>query len=170
MTSARVALLACACACVLACGGSPFRGGYAQPEAPLPGSQTLARFLPGHCEDASHAEHAPRFTSVDLVQTQTGRTVLLEHRQGHELLVALNHHDTGADWVFEVLVNATRVRRWDIPRSLRRTGMLEVGRVLTLKAHGEGFEAGLASSHLTCTLVPKGSSVAGEAPALLSIH
>ena len=170
MTPARVALLACACAWGLACGGSPFRGGYARPEAPLPGSQTLARFLPGHCEDPSHAEHAPHFASVDLVQTQTGRTVLLEHRQGHELLVALNRHDTGTNWVFEVLVNGSRVRRWYIPRSLRRTGTLEVGRVLTLETHGEGFKAGLASVRLTCTLVPKGSSVAGDAPTLLSLH
>lgn len=170
MSPMRSALLACCCACAVACGGSPFRGGYARPEAPLPGSQTLARFLPGHCEDPSHAEHAAHFATIDLVQTETGRMVLLEHRQGHELLVVENYHDAGADWVFEVLVNGARVRRWHIPRSLHRTGRLDVGRVLTLEAHGDRFDAGLASIHLTCTLVPKGSSVAGEPPALLSAH
>jgi hypothetical protein len=136
----------------------------------VPGNQTLARFLPGHCEDPSHAEHAPHFTSVELVQTETGRMLLLEHRQGHELLVVENYHDAAADWVFEVLVNGERVRRWHIPRSLLRTGTLDVGRVLTLEEHGTRFDAGLASSHLTCTLVPKGSSVAAEPPALLSAH
>lgn len=146
------------CACCVACS-PPFRGGYARPEAPLVGSKTLARFLPGHCEDRSHAEFTPHFSSVELVETETGRTLLLEHRHGHELLVAENFHDEGSFWVFELIVAGERVRRWHIPRSPHASGTLEVGRLLTLEEHGGRFEAGLASTHLTCSLVPKGSSV-----------
>jgi hypothetical protein len=157
MSRARAALLACACS--VACSGSPFRGGYAQPETTLTGSKTLARLIPGHCEDPARDELTPRFTSVDLAETQTGRTVLLEHRQGHELLVVENFHEQGSSWVFELLVQGGRVRRWRIPRTANGSGTVEMGRLLTLVRHGDRFEAGLASSQLTCTLVPKGSSV-----------
>ena len=153
----RAALTLVACACSLACSGSPFRGGYARPEAPLRGSKMLATFIPGHCEDATRTEHTPRFSSVDLVETQTGRTLLLEHRQGYELLVAENFHDDGPFRIFELVVNGDHLRRWRIPRSSHGTGTLNVGRELTEVRHGERFEAGLASSHLTCSLVPKGS-------------
>jgi len=151
MKHAQAALIACAC--VLSCS-SHFRGGYARPEARLPGSKTLARFIPGHCEDATRAERTPRFSAVDVVETQTGRTVLLEHREGHELLVAENFREEGSYRVFEVIIEGERARRWRVPRS-HGTGTLEVGRLLSEVAHGERFEAGLASSHLTCTLVPK---------------
>ncbi len=64
-----LACLACSVASLtsVACGGSPFRGGYAVPDTPLPDAplsdtKTLARFIPGHCEDATHAEHTPRFS------------------------------------------------------------------------------------------------------------
>ncbi|MEI9936821.1 MAG: hypothetical protein WDO69_06335 [Pseudomonadota bacterium] len=157
---ASLACLACSLA-FIACG-SPFRGGYAVPEAPLPDTKTLARFIPGHCEDATHAEHAPRFSSIDLIETSTGRTLLLEHRQGHELLVAENFHDDGSFWVFEVVVPGQRVRRWRIPRSSLATGTLEVGRELTEVSHGERFQVGLASSHLTCTLVARRNERASE--------
>jgi len=149
--------LACLICCV-ACA-SPFRGGYATPDAPQTATKTLARYIPGYCEDAAHAEKVPRFTSVDLIETATGRTLLLEHRQGHELLVAENHHDEGSFWVFEVVVQGDRVRRWRIQRSAFGTGTLQVGRELTERTRGERFEAGLASSHLTCTLVAKDSAL-----------
>jgi len=152
------ALLLLAAACSAACA-APFRGGYARSEAPIPRSQTVARLIPGHCEDPSHAEHAPRFSAVDIVQTETGRTVLLEHRQGHELLVVENVRNDGAFWVFEVIVKGDHVRRFRIPRSPHGVGSLNVGRLLTLHAEGEHFEAGLASSHLTCSLVPKASNL-----------
>ena len=138
----------------LGCGGSPFRGGYATPESAVLGTKTLARFVPEHCEDAARAEHAPRFNSVELVENASGRPLLLEHRQGHELLVAENHYDQGAFRVFEVVVQG-RVRRWRIPLSSLGTGTFEVGRELTEVGHGERFEAGLASSHLTCRLSPQ---------------
>lgn len=138
-----------------ACGGSPFRGGYAVPEAPLPDTKTLAHFVPGHCEDVAHAEHTPRFSSIDLIETSTGRPLLLEHRQGHELLVVENVHDDGAFWVFEVVIQGRLVRRWRIPRSSLGTGTLQMGRELREVSHGERFETGLASSHLTCILLPK---------------
>ncbi|MET0792016.1 MAG: hypothetical protein ABW061_10890 [Polyangiaceae bacterium] len=160
MNRARAALLTGACA--LACSGSPFRGGYARAEAPLPGSKTLLSFIPGHCEDARHVEHAPRFTAIDLVETESGRIVLFEHRQGHDLLVAENFHDEGSFWVFELLVNGDHLRRWRIPRSPSGTGSLEVGRELTEITHGERFEAGLASSRASCSLVPKASALARE--------
>ena len=116
--------------------------------------------LAGATEDPAHEELTPRFASVDLLETTTGRTVLLEHRQGHELLVVENFHDEGGYRVFELVVNGSRVRRWHIPRSPELTGRLEVGRIISLTGTDERFEAGLASSHLSCSLVPKDSSIA----------
>lgn len=160
MSGPRVALLAGVCA--LACSGPVFRGGYARSEAPLRDGRTLLSFIPGHCEDARHVEHPPRFSAVDVVETGSGRIVLFEHREGHDLLVAENFHSEGSFWVFEVIVNGDHLRRWRIPRSPTGTGSLEVGRELTEVAHGERFEAGLASSRANCSLVPKASSFARE--------
>ncbi len=160
MRGSRAALLAGVCA--LACSGSPFRGGYARAEAPLQGSQLLSSFIPGHCEDASHVEHAPRFSTIDVVETESGRVLLLEHRQGHFVLVAENVHDEGSYWVFEVVVDGDHLRRWRIPRSPSGTGSLEVGRELNEAVHRERFQAGLASNRARCTLVPKASSFARE--------
>jgi len=140
---------------------APFRGGHAQPEWTMRDTKTLARFIPGHCEDRSHAEHSPRFGSVEVVETQTGRPLLLEHRQGHELLVAENVHDDGPFWVFELIVSGELLRRWRVPRGAGELGTLEVGRELTEVSRGEGFEAGLASRHLSCTLVPSAANLAG---------
>lgn len=141
---------------VTACS-TPFRGGYARPDAPLPNSRTLASYVPGHCEDPTRGELDPRFSSVDLVETQTGQLVLCEHRPGYELLVVENHHDEGAYRVFEIVVRGGPLRRFSIPRTPGAVGKLEVGRQISERALGEGFEAGLASSHLTCSLVPKRS-------------
>jgi hypothetical protein len=160
MSAARAALLAGVCA--IACSGSAFRGGYARSEAPLRGSKTLLSFIPGHCEDARHIEHPARFSGVDVVETESGRIVLFEHRQGHDLLVAENFHSDGSFWVFEVVVNGDHLRRWRIPRSPTGVGSLEVGRELSEFAHGERFEAGLASSRASCSLVPKASSRSRE--------
>ncbi|MEO6601899.1 MAG: hypothetical protein ABIQ16_18620 [Polyangiaceae bacterium] len=151
MSLPRAALLAGVCA--VACAGSPFRGGYARAEAHLPGSKTLRSFIPGHCEDARHVEHPPRFSAVDLVETDSGRIVLLEHRQGHDLLVVENLHSDGPFWVFEVLVDGDHLRRWRIPRSSTGTGSIEVGRELSHVARGEHFEAELASSRARCSLI-----------------
>jgi len=160
MTSPRAALSGLACLVwSIACAGSPFRGGYAMPDQPLPGTKTLARFIPGHCEDATHAEQTPRFTSIDVVETATGRVLLLEHRQGHELLVAENFHHDRSFWVFEVVFAGDHLRRWRIPKSAFGSGSLQVGRQLTEQRRGERFEAGLASIHLDCTLVAKGSAL-----------
>jgi len=148
------------CVCCLACSGSPFHGGYARPEGALPGDRKLASFVPRKCQDPTHAEHAARFSSVDLVQTQAGRSVLLEHRQGHALLVAENFHDEGAFRVFEVVVAGDHLRRWRIPRSGVDVGSVDVGRQLTEVRRGERFEAGLASSHLSCALVPQRAELA----------
>jgi hypothetical protein len=160
MSRPRAALLAGVCA--IACAGSPFRGGYARSEALLSGSKTLLSLIPGHCEDARHVEHPPRFSAVDVVETESGRIVLFEHRQGHDLLVAENFHSDGSFWVFEVLVDGDHLRRWRIPRSPTGTGSIEVGRELTEVAHGDRFEAGLASSRASCTLVPKASERSRE--------
>lgn len=160
MSGTRAVVLAGACA--LACSGSPFRGGYARAEGPLSGSKVLLSFIPGHCEDARHIEHAPRFSTVDVAETQSGRIVLFEHRQGHDLLVAENMRDEGSFWVFEVVLAGDHVRRWRIPRSPSGTGSLEVGRELAERSHGERFEAELASSRASCSLVPKASSFARE--------
>jgi len=160
MISPRAVLSGLAClACSMACAGSPFHGGYAMPDQPLPGTKTLARFIPGHCEDASHGEQLPRFTSVDVVETATGRILLLEHRQGHELLVVENFHHDRTFWVFEVKFASDHVRRWRIPRSAFGSGTLQVGRQLTEQRRGERFEAGLASTRLSCTLVAKASAL-----------
>jgi hypothetical protein len=143
----------------LSCAGSPLRGGYARRETPIYGGKLLASFIPGHCEDAAHVELLPRFSSVELLETETGRTLLLEHRQGHDLLVVENFHDEGSSWVFELVVKGDHLRRWRIPRSPSGTGTLFAGRELTEHAHRERFEAGLASSHLECSLVPKASDL-----------
>lgn len=156
MSSPRA--LALAGLCALACSGSPFRGGYARPDRPLHGTRAVLSFIPGHCEDARHIEHVPRFSGVDVVETGSGRLVLFEHRQGHDLLVAENVHSEGSFWVFEVVVDGDHLRRWRIPRSPSGTGSLQLGRELSEVAHGDRFEAELASSRATCTLVPKDTS------------
>jgi hypothetical protein len=115
----------------------------------------LAEFVPGHCEDASHRDLTPRVGSIELVETASGQTLLFEHRQGHELLIAENHFDDGPVWVFQVLITAQNlVREWRIPRSVGATGTLRVGRELTEVAHEAAFEAKLASAYLSCSLVP----------------
>jgi hypothetical protein len=157
--SARRALplaLACAaCACA-----APWRGGYTARDRPQNDVRTLATFVPGHCEDSAHADLPPRIASVELVETATGRTLLFEHRQGHELLVAENHFDDRADWVFQVRLGAeNRLREWRIPRSDGATGALLVGRALSLAGHGEHFQAKLASVDLSCSLVPSSSDL-----------
>ncbi len=143
--------------CALGCAGSPFRGGYAEPEGPVRGLKILQSFIPGHCEDAQHAEHAPRFSAVELVETASGKLQLFEHRQGHERLIVENFHSDGSFWIFEVVVHGDHVRRFRIPRSLSGTGSVEVGRELREVARGDRFEAGLASSRAHCALVPKDS-------------
>jgi hypothetical protein len=155
MIRSRAALLACAWC--LACTGSPFRGGYARRETPIYGGRLLSSFIPGHCEDAAHGELLPRFSAVELLETETGRTLLLEHRQGHELLVVENYHDEGSYRVFELVVAGDHLRRWRIPRSPFGTGTLLAGRELSERHYRERFEAGLASTHLLCSLVPKAS-------------
>ena len=157
MIRTRLALLACGWC--LACGGTPFRGGYARRETPLYGGTLLSSFIPGHCEDGAHDELLPRFSSVELVETETGRTLLLEHRQGHELLVVENYHDEGSSRVFELIVAGDHLRRWRIPRSPSGTGTLVSGRKLTERRYRERFEAELASTHLLCSLVPKASDL-----------
>ena len=162
MSWRRAALLACA-GC-LSCSSTPFRGGYARPEGPIPGSRLVRSFIPGHCEDAAHRELPARFSSVDLLETQTGRTLLVEHRQGHEMLVIENFHDEGSTRVFELVVKGARLRRYRIPRT-SATGTLEAGRELNEVAHGQGFRAGLASIRSSCSLVPKASVLPlGSAP------
>lgn len=159
MSARRLTLLTCAF-CGIACAGSPFRGGYTTRESRPPQAKTLAKFVPGHCEDASHADLAPRIASVEVLETPNGRTLLLERREGHDLLVAENHFDDGADWVFQVLVKpGSLVREWRVPRSLGATGMLVVGRELTEAGSGERFEAGVASVRLRCSLVPLSSDL-----------
>jgi len=160
MTGVRGALLALSCA--LGCSGSPFRGGYAAREAPIVGQKTLSTFLPGVCQDAAHADMTPDFVSLDLVETSTGRLLLLEHRPGYDLIVAQNSFDDGPFLVFEVIVKSDNLlRRWRVPRSPSASGSLAVGRVLTLReaAKGDGFQAGLASTRMSCSLVPKASDL-----------
>jgi hypothetical protein len=159
MTRASAALLI---ACTLGCSASPFRGGYALREAPLARTKTLSTFVPGACQDAAHADISPDFASVDLIETSTGRPLLLEHRPGYELLVAQNFFDDGPFLVFEVVVKGDNLlRKWRVPRTPSATGSLDVGRVLTLReaAKGDGFQAGLASTRLACSLVPKASDL-----------
>jgi hypothetical protein len=142
----------------LACGGAQFRGGYTTRESQPPAAKKLAAFVPGHCEDAAHEDLAPRIASVEIVETESGRTLLFEHRQGHDLLIAENHFDAGPLWVFQVVVKAENlVREWRIPRSFGATGTLVVGREIAEARRGEGFEAGLASTYLSCSLVPESS-------------
>ena len=143
-----------------ACSASPFRGGYAAWDASIPGAKSISSFVPGACQDTAHADIEPDFSSVELVQSSTGRPLLLERRQGHALLVAENFFDDGPFLVFEVLVKSEGlVRKWRIPRSPVATGTLQVGRQLTELRRGDGFEAGLASSRLSCSLVPKASDL-----------
>jgi hypothetical protein len=157
MSTWRAALLAAAFAAG-GCGGSPVRGGYSARDTRPVQVQTLAVFVPGHCEDTSHADLAPRVASVEIVETASGRTLLFEHRQGHDVLVAENHFDDGPMWVFQVIIKAQDlVREWRIPRSAGATGTLLVGRELTETAHAERFEAKLASANLSCSLVPESS-------------
>ena len=152
-------VLACLCGAP-ACTGGPFRGGYTTRDAPLAQVKMLAAFVPGHCEDTAHADLAPRIASVEIVETATGRTLLLEHREGHDLLIVENYFDSGSDWVFQVVVKGgTLVREWRVPRSFGATGSLVVGRELREASRGERFEAGLASPVLTCSLVPRSSDL-----------
>ncbi|HEY3665838.1 MAG TPA: hypothetical protein VGL19_07560 [Polyangiaceae bacterium] len=160
MTRSRGALFLLTCA--LACSSSPFRGGYALRDTALPGTKTLSAFVPGACQDAAHADMAPDFSSLELVETSTGRPLLLEHRPGYELLVAQNFFDDGPFLVFELIIKSDNLlRRWRIPRTPSATGSLEIGRVLSLSEArtGDGFEAGLASTRLECSLVPKASDL-----------
>jgi len=158
MSGRRALPLALACAAV-ACA-TPWRGGYTTREQPQSNLRTLATFVPGHCEDAAHADLPPRIASLELVETATGRTLLLEHRQGHELLVAENHFDDRAYWVFQVLLGAeNRLREWRIPRSDGATGTLLVGRALSAAGRGEHFQAKLAAVDLSCSLVPSSSDL-----------
>jgi hypothetical protein len=146
----------------LGCAGSPFRGGYALREAPIAHGKTLSTFVPGACQDAAHADINADFASVDLVETSTGRPLLLEHRPGYELLVAQNFFDDGPFLIFEVLARGDNLlRKWRVPRTPSATGSLDVGRVLTLReaAKGDGFQAGLASTRMSCSLVPKASDL-----------
>lgn len=154
MSWGRAALLACACC--LSCSSAPFRGGYARPEGSILGSHSVLRFIPGHCEDAAHRELPPRFDALDLLETQTGRSFLVEHRQGYEMLVIENVHDEGSTRVFELVIDGAHLRRYRIPRS-SGIGQLEAGRELGEIAHGQGFRAGLASIRASCSLVPKAS-------------
>lgn len=159
MNTACAALLAGASAAI-ACASAPVRGGYTARDSPPTRFKVLAEFVPGHCEDASHQDLAPRFASIAVVETPTGRTLLLEHRQGHDLLIAENHFDDGPMWVFQVVVTAQNlVREWRIPRSVGATGTLLVGRELTETAHGATFRAKLASAYLSCSLVPESSDL-----------
>jgi hypothetical protein len=149
-------------ACALGCSSSPFRGGYAVREAPSSGQKTLSTFLPGVCQDSAHADMAPDFVSLELVETTTGRPLLLEHRPGYELLVAENFFDDGPFLVFELIVKSDNLlRRWRVPRTPSASGSLAVGRVLTLHEakKGDGFQAGLASTRMSCSLVPKASDL-----------
>lgn len=160
MTGVRGALLALACA--LGCSGSPFRGGYAVGAAPLLGQKTLSTFLPGVCQDAAHADMAPDFVSLDLVETSTGRPLLVEHRPGYDLLVVENFFDDGPFLVFELIVKSDNLlRRWRVPRTPSASGSLAVGRVLRLREakEGDAFQAGLASTRMSCSLVPKASDL-----------
>jgi hypothetical protein len=160
MKSARLARWLGLLSCTWACSGAPFRGGYAPRDAPLPGARTMATFLPGACQDAAHADHVPDFSSVELIETPTGQPLLLEHREGYALLVAQNFFDDGPFLVFEVIVKSDDVlRKWRLPRSEGATGSLSVGRVLRVDAHGDRFRAGLASTRLSCSLVPKASDL-----------
>ena len=146
--------------CAFACGGTPLRGGYTTRDTRPAELKTLASFVPGHCEDASHTDRAPRVSKVEIVETPAGRTLLFEHRQGHDLLVAENHFDDGPLWVFQVVVSAQNlVREWRIPRSIGATGTLLVGRELTESAHAARFRATLASAYLSCSLVPERSDL-----------
>jgi hypothetical protein len=164
MRTARLGLVACACA-ALSCAGEPFRGGHAAPDVRPPRMKTLGAFIPGHCEDAAHADRAPRVSAVELLESPMGRPLLFEHRQGHEVLIAENFFDDGPFWVFEVIVKSENlVREWRIPRSPGATGTLLVGRELAEVAHGERFEAKLASATLTCSLVPKTSDLPSGSP------
>ena len=159
MSAARALLLASACA-ASACSGAPLRGGYTAQGSHPPQVKTLAAFVPGHCEDAAHRDLAPRVASVEIVETPTGRTMLFERRQGYDLLIAENHFDDGAFWVFQVVVKAENlVREWRIPRSAGATGTLLVGRELEEVAHAEHFQAQLASTNLSCSLVPQTSDL-----------
>lgn len=152
-------LALCAAWSVLGCA-APFRGGYtARADRPV-GVKTLVELVPGHCEDGEHQDRPPRIEGVELVETETGRTLLLEHRQGHELLVAENHFDEGSAAIFQVVLSSdSLVREWRIPRSPRATGTLRVGRELRERKRQGGFEAQLASAYLTCSLVPNRSDL-----------
>jgi len=145
----------CLCSCA-----APFRGGYtARADRPV-GTKTLVELVPGHCEDGEHQDRPPRIEIVELVETETGRPLLLEHRQGHELLVAENHFDDGSDAIFQVVLSSgSLVREWRIPRSPRATGTLRVGRELRERERRGAFEAELASAYLTCSLVPNRSDL-----------
>jgi hypothetical protein len=158
MSARRALLLALACAAV-ACA-EPWRGGYTTRDQPASNVRTLATFVPGHCEDAAHADLPPRIASVELVETATGRTLLFEHRQGHELLVAENHFDDRAYWVFQVLLGAeNRLREWRIPRSDGATGTLLVGKARSAAGPGQHFQAKLAAVDLSCSLVSSSSDL-----------
>ena len=158
----RAAALLTTVACALSCSSSPFRGGYALRDGPIAHSSTLSTFLPGACQDAAHADVSADFASLDLIETSTGRPLLLEHRPGYELLVAENFFDDGPFLVFEVLAKSDNLlRKWRVPRTPSATGSLDVGRVLRLNnaAKGDGFQAGLASTRMSCSLVPKASDL-----------
>ncbi|HEY4102436.1 MAG TPA: hypothetical protein VGM44_01045 [Polyangiaceae bacterium] len=144
---------------LLACSAS-IRGGYVTRDTPQPKLKTVAAFVPGHCEDASHSDRAPRIQLVEVVETPSGRTLLFEHRQGYDLLVAENHFDDGPDWLFQVVVDGgDLVRQWRVPRSLGATGKLSVGREIEEIPRAHSFQAKLASERLSCSLVPQSSDL-----------
>ncbi|MEP7051580.1 MAG: hypothetical protein ABJB12_14560 [Pseudomonadota bacterium] len=120
----------------------------------------ISSFAPSACQDASGAAIEPDFTSVDLMQSSAGRLILLERRNGHALLVVENYFARSSALVFQVIVKSDNlVREWRIPGAPGALGLVQVGRQLTELGRGARFEAGLASSRLRCTLVPKASDL-----------
>jgi len=147
-------LLAASALLCAACSGSPFRGGYAARELTSPGAHVIARFVPSACHDSAGAALEPDFSAVELVQSSTGQPLLIEHRHGHALLVVDNFFASGSFWVFQVIVKSDHlVRQWRIPLDPAGTGVLQVGRQLTELRRENHFEAGLASTRLSCPLI-----------------
>lgn len=155
MKLGAAALLTCLWS--LACTSAPFRGGYARPEGRLTGTRTIQRFVPGACVDGRGRAYSARFTALDLLETRAGRPLLLEHRQGYDLLVVDNAHLDGAFLVFEVIIDGERLRRYRIPLAAG-LGQLELGREFSVVSQGTGFRARLAAAHLTCPLVPSATT------------
>jgi hypothetical protein len=141
-----------------ACGGSEVRGGALLPVGTrLPGP-TAPSYRSVRCADARGRPAVPPETRIRVVETK-GSVQLFEIRAGYPTIVVRNRFETGAESVFQVVLDtdaAELVREYRLDRA-SRTGTLRVldvwEEIETETDAGEGrFRAHGNRAALVCAL------------------